>query len=202
MKFVRSFAFVLSLSVGSILAHAQTPPAAAAPATKAPAAPAKVSAAKGAAVVWINTAAFTDENAGIKALVKVNKELELEFSGQQGDLQLLQEKLRTIVTELQALRSAGEAKATEAKAKQEEGMKLQQELQQKGQEFQAALQRAQQEKQGPIAGEIGKALNEYIKDNGIGLVLDVTKLNDAILASKPELDITAEFVAYYNAVHP
>jgi Skp family chaperone for outer membrane proteins len=196
MKFARPLVSVLSLLLGCV-AHAQTPPAAAA--SPAPAAKVVV---KGAPVAWINTASFVDENAGIKALVRVNKELELEFSGQQGDLSLLQEKLRTIVTEMQTLRAGGEANAAAIQQKQQDGLKLRQELETKGQQFQAAVQQAQQEKQGPIANELSKAIAAYIKDHDIGIVIDVSKMGEAIAAAKPELDITEDFVAHYNASHP
>lgn len=54
-------------------------------------------------LAYVNSSAFLDEQAGIKQLVKVAQGLELEFSGTQSELSLLNEKLRTIVGELTKL---------------------------------------------------------------------------------------------------
>jgi hypothetical protein len=56
--------------------------------------------------------------------------------------------------------------------------------------------------QGPIAVEIGKELRAFAKERDLGMVLDLAKLGEAVLDAKPELDVTAEFVVYYNAKHP
>jgi Skp family chaperone for outer membrane proteins len=153
-------------------------------------------------VAWINSSAFLEEGTGIKQLVRVLKELELEFSGTQGELSLLNEKLRTLVGELQKLQAGGEANAVAIQEKQAAGVKLQRELQAKQQAAQAAVQQAQQEKQGPISVEIGKSITAFIKEREIGLLFDVAKLSDGIVAAQPELEVTEDFIAYYNASHP
>ncbi|HWA26649.1 MAG TPA: OmpH family outer membrane protein [Lacunisphaera sp.] len=203
MKFPRLLLSLFGLVLGTI-APAATP--AAAPATT----PATTSATAAAApkllpvsrVAWINTSAFVAEEGGIKDLVRVMKQLELEFSGTQSELSLLTEKLRTIVGEIQKLQAGGEANAAAIQEKQSAGVKIQQELRTKQQEAQAAIQQAQQEKQGPIAQEIGKALTAYAKEREIGLLFDVSKLGDGVIAAQPELEITNDFIAYYNASHP
>ena len=194
MKFPRFLLFLLGLALGSVTLTAQT--TAAAPATPA----AKLLPVS--RVAWINTSAFVAEEGGIKQLVRVIKQLELEFSGTQSDLSLQSEKLRTIVGEIQKLQAGGEANAAAIQEKQTAGVKLQQELRAKQQEAQAAMQQAQQEKQGPIAQEIGKALTAFAKEREIGLLFDVSKLADGILAARPELEVTNDFIAYYNASHP
>jgi hypothetical protein len=50
--------------------------------------------------------------------------------------------------------------------------------------------------------ELTKALSDYAKAHDLGFVLDVSKLGDAGVYAKPELDITADFIATYNAAHP
>ena len=56
--------------------------------------------------------------------------------------------------------------------------------------------------QGPIAADISKELRAFAKERDLGLLLDVAKLGEAVLDAKPELDLTADFVGYFNAKHP
>ncbi len=194
MKFPRLLLSVLGLTLGCVALSAQTPVAA-----KPAPAPKLLPVSR---VAWINSNAFMDETGGIKALVRVLKELELEFSGTQSELSLMGEKLRTLAGELNKLQAGGEANAQAIQDKQVEGMKMQRELQAKQQQAQAAIGQAQQEKQGPIAQEISKALTAFTKEREIGLLFDAAKINEGLMAAQPELDVTADFVAYYNASHP
>ncbi len=197
MKSPRFLFLLAGLSLLSLPVLAQT---AAAPAK--PAAKAAVKSIPALKVAWINSGLFVDEQNGIKALVRTGKELELEFSNQQGDLSLLNEKLRTIVAELGKLQAGGAANADAIQKKQAEGLKLQQELQARQQEFQTAVSQAQQEKQGPIVADLDKAMNAFAKEREIGLILDVAKLNNGVVVAQPEIDVTADFIAYFNASHP
>ena len=196
MKFSRLFLSLLGLALGSVTLSAQT-------AAAAPAAPAKpVELLPVSRVAWINSNAFLADEGGIKQLVHVLKELELEFSGTQSELSLLNEKLRTLVGELNKLQAGGDANAAAIQEKQAAGVKLQRELQTKQQAAQAAVQQAQQEKQGPVSAEIGKALTAFAKEREIGVLFDVAKMNEGIIAAAPELEVTNDFIAYYNASHP
>ena len=196
MKSPRSLLFLAGLTLLVAPALAQT----AAPAK--PAAKPVLKVVPAMKVAWLNSAGFVDEQTGIKALVRTGKELELEFSNQQSDLSLLNEKLRTIVAELGKLQAGGAANADAIQKKQTEGLKLQQDLQARQQEFQAALSQAQQEKQGPIVAELDKAMNTYAKEHELGLILDLAKIGNGVVVAQPELDVTADFIAYYNASHP
>jgi len=64
------------------------------------------------------------------------------------------------------------------------------------------VQAAQQQKQAPVVAELTKALNAYAKEHDLGFVLDISKLGDAGVYAQPELDITADFIATFNAAHP
>src|SRR5688572_5112706 len=101
MKSPRLLLPVLSLTLGCTLLPAQT---------TTPAAPA-AKVIPVARVAWINSNAFAAEDGGIKQLVRNIKELELEFSGTESELNLANEKLRTLVSELQKLQAGGEANA-------------------------------------------------------------------------------------------
>ncbi len=196
MKFSRLLLSLLGLALGTVTLSAQTAAAAITPAKPA----AKLLPVS--RVAWINSSAFLAEEGGIKQLVRVLKELELEFSGTQSDLSLMGEKLRTMGGELNKLKAGGVANAAAIQEKQAAAEKLYQELQAKQQQAQAAVQQAQQEKQGPISIEIGKALTAFTKEREIGLLFDVAKMNEGLVSAQPELEVTNDFIAYFNASHP
>jgi Skp family chaperone for outer membrane proteins len=177
---------------------AQTAPAPAAAVAPAPA-PKVIAPAR---LAFVNSAAFLEEATGIKQLVRAAQGLELEFSTTQSELSLLNEKLRTIVGELNKLNADAATNAKAIGEKQAAGVALQQELQSKQQAAQQAYGKRSQEVQGPIAVEIGKELRAFAKERDLAMVFDLAKLGEAVLDAKPELDLTAEFVVYFNAKHP
>jgi len=192
MKSLRPlFLSLLAIALAAPLAAQTTPAAAPAPKVIAP-----------VRLAFVNSAAFLDETAGIKQLVRAAQGLELEFSTTQSELSLLNEKLRTIVGELNKLNADAATNAKAISEKQAAGVALQQDLQAKQQAAQQAYAKRSQEVQGPIAAEIGKELRAFAKERDLGMVLDLAKLGEAVLDAKPELDLTAEFVVYYNAKHP
>lgn len=154
-----------------------------------------------ARVAGVNSAAFLGEG-GIKALIQANQSLELEFSGTQSELSLLNEKLRTLVGELQKLGADKVANAKAIEEKQTEGQKLQQSLTEKQEAAQAAVRQRQQEIYGPIMEKISSELQAYTKERDISLLVDLAKLGEAVLVIKPELDVTADFIARYNTKNP
>ena len=186
MKFSRLLLAFLGLTLGVVTLPAQTAAAPVKPAAKL---------LPVSRVAWINSSAFLAEEGGIKQLVRILKELELEFSGTQSELSLMGEKLRTMVGELKKLQAGGDANAVAVQEKQAAAMKLNGELQ-------AKQQQAQQDKQGPVSAEVGKALTAFTKEREIGLLFDVAKMNEGLISVQPELEVTNEFIAYYNALHP
>lgn len=175
-------------------APASTPaPAAATPAAK----PMDV-----ARVAYINSGAFLEPATGIKQLVTVYKSLDVEFAPQQSELNLLQEKLRTLVAELKKLREAATPDPKAIEAKQNAGLALQQELQGKQQAAQQEFSKRQQELQGPVSAELGKEIHLFAQERNLTMIFDIAKLGDALLDAKPEADLTADFIGYFNAKHP
>ncbi|HEX7630683.1 MAG TPA: OmpH family outer membrane protein [Lacunisphaera sp.] len=205
MKFFRLT--VLSLLATGLVASlpaqtAKTTPAAPA-ATPAPAA--AMPAAKPmdvARVAYINSGAFLEPATGIKQLVTVYKNLDVEFAPQQSELNLLQEKLRTLVAELKKLREATPQDAKAIEEKQNAGLALQQELQTKQQAAQQEFSKRQQELQGPVSAELGKEIHNFAQERNLTMIFDIAKLGDALLDAKPEADLTADFIGYFNAKHP
>lgn len=155
-----------------------------------------------ARVAYINSSAFGDPNTGIKQLVHASQKLELEFSGTQSELSLLGEKLRTLAAELNKLGADPVANAKVIAEKQMEGQRLQQDLTARQQAAQEAFNKRAQEIQVPVANDIGKELRAFAKERDISMLFDSAKLGDALLDAKSELDLTADFISYFNAKHP
>jgi Skp family chaperone for outer membrane proteins len=201
MKFTRLVSLSLLVAGLTAVASAQTKPAVpAAPVAAAPAAVAK--AVEPARVACVNSGAFLAQEGGIKVLVRAAQGLDLEFSGTQSELSLLNEKLRTLVGELQKLAADPVANAKAIEAKQQDGQKLQQELQQKQQAAQATYQQRQQETFGPLMQAVGADLQAFAKERNFSLLLDLSKLGESVLFMKPDLDVTEEFIARYNKANP
>lgn len=155
-----------------------------------------------ARIAFVNSAAFLDEATGIKQLVKAMQGIELEFSSTQSDLSLLNEKLRTLATELNKLTNDPTPNAKAIEEKRTAGQQMQQELATKQQTAQTAYNKRLQEVQTPITNEIGTALRVFAKERGVDVLLDAAKMGAALLDAKPELDLTADFITYYNEKHP
>ena len=155
-----------------------------------------------ARVAYVNSSSFLEPGTGIKQLVKVYQALELEFSSQQSELSLLAEKLRTIGGELGKLRADPVANAKAISEKETAGLALQQDLQAKQQVAQQAYAKRQQELQGPVSTELGKELRAFAQARDVSMLFDLAKLGDALIDAKPELDLTADFIGYFNAKHP
>jgi Skp family chaperone for outer membrane proteins len=161
-----------------------------------------VKAVEPARVAYVNSNAFLEPATGIKQLVKAYQALELEFAPQQQELTLLQEKLRTIVAEIQKLRAEATPNTKAIEEKQTAGVALQQELQGKQQAAQQAFQQRQQELQGPVSAELGKEIRLFAQERDITMLFDLAKLGEGLLDAKPEADLTADFIAFFNAKHP
>lgn len=154
-----------------------------------------------ARMAFINSTAFSDPAIGIKQAIRSSKTLQLEFESVQSELALMGEKLRTLAGEMSKLNADASANAEALDAKRAEGTRLQEELMAKQTEAQAAFNKRQQEVQGPVAKEIAKELNAFTKERNISVLLDAAKLNEALLNFDVELDVTTDFIAYFNARH-
>jgi Skp family chaperone for outer membrane proteins len=153
-------------------------------------------------IAYVNSSAFLEPTTGIKQLVKVYNALELEFSPQQSEISLMSEKLRTIVGELNKMRGEANPDAKAIEEKQAAGLALQKDAQAKQQALQEAFNKRQQETQGPVSAELGKELRLFAQERDITMLFDLAKLGDALVDAKPEADMTADFIAYFNAKHP
>ena len=153
--------------------------------------------------VLINTAAFYDEKTGITKLVKAAKDVEAEFAVEIKALRDNNAKLQAIATEIEGLQKQPDTPATRSAiaGKQEQGSDLQRNVEYNKADLEAKINKAREAKIGPISYDIGKAIAEFGKKNGYGAIFDASKLEEsgALLFVADSVDITKDFISYYNA---
>ncbi len=151
---------------------------------------------------WLDTGAFAEEN-GVVKYINALKALDAEVKPFATELQTIQAKLKTISDDLTKMQS-NPAIPVDPKAfaaKQEEGQRLQREGEFKKKEYDARVERRSGEVLGPISADILRAVQDYAKQKGYAVVLDIDKLAQAnvLLVLDPSANITKEFITYYNA---
>lgn len=155
-----------------------------------------------ARVATINTEGFVDENNGIKQLVKVLKQLVQEFQAQETELMDLSNRYNTLNQEVMQLRANPSADPKVTSSKMAEVQQLQRLLKQKGDAAQAAYNKRNKELRQPIEAMITQELTNYMQDRDFAMLLDSSRLSGPVLAARPNLDVTGDFIAFFNAKHP
>jgi len=163
------------------------------------AAPANVPAAK---IAVVDTTAFGDEKVGIRRYVNAVTTVQRGFDGKNAELRNLQNQIKAIADDLTKLSGQSVVSQDTIQAKQDEGARLQRELKYKKEQADADFEKRYTEVVGPVSNDIGNALVQYAGQNGITLVLDISKLLPAVLSVNPAMDITRAFIADYNSKHP
>lgn len=154
-------------------------------------------------IAVIDTELFSDEKAGIHRLIDANKILQNEFRARQQELEGIQKRLGTLVDDIRKLRAAGGVVDQKAiQAKQDEGLRLQQDFETRKQRFDEDYSKRYREVTGPVSDLIGKALDEFARQNGITMTLDLSKLLPAVLTALPTTEVTEAFIADFNRKNP
>ncbi len=151
-------------------------------------------------IAFVNTQAFGDEKAGINRYIAAVKNLEREFDPRQKELQAMAARIKALAEEITKIQAV--AKPEDIQRKNEEGEKLQRDLEYKKKDAEAAFQKRYTEIVGPISNDIGKALDAFAKQRGITMILDVSKLAEAIITLDPNMDVTEAFIVEYNSKNP
>lgn len=157
-----------------------------------------------AKIGFINSEAFYDEKGGVTKLVNALKQLEREFAPKNQELNTLNTRLGAIATELQNMQKLPAAQFNQAayNTKREEGERVKREFDYKKTDAESAVARRRSELMAPISQEIGKAIDEYAKKNGFNVILDPSKLSEAMLYYPEGADSTKDFIAFFNAKTP
>jgi Skp family chaperone for outer membrane proteins len=153
-------------------------------------------------MAFVDTGVFGDEKTGITRYVNAVKGLDREFRPRQTELDGMQTRLKGIVDEITKMRANPPMDLTAIAAKQTEGETLQRDIKARKDQADVDLSKRYQEVVGPISTDIGKALDRFAAQRGIGVIFDVSKLAQAILTINPATDMTQAFILEYNATHP
>ena len=168
--------------------------------------PAQPSATAGRIVV-INTAAFGDEKAGITKYINAVKALNAELQPDITALQGMETKLQTMQKEFtglqeQAKKPNSPISEQTLRTKYEEIQNLDVDFKRKQEDFKNKSDRRSAQVLGSVTQDIMKAIQEFTKQKGYGLVLDAARLDAAQLIlgyDEAKVDVTKEFIAFYNA---
>ena len=157
-------------------------------------------------IVVINTAAF-DGKDGIVKYSNAMGALEKEFAPTQTELNTLVTKYQNLGVEIKNLQdqiSAGKVPIDKnaAESKGEEYQTLELTIKRKQEDGKRKFEVRQSQIMGPVLQDIGKAMDDFAKQKGYGLILDASKLEGAglILAvDAAKVDVTKDFIVFYNA---
>jgi len=199
MKNLRLIALAMLLAMFTVFtAQAQTTRPAATQTPSAPAGPVPET-----KIAFVDTQAFQDSKVGIGRYVAAVTSLDREFQPRQQELATLQTQLNTIADELNKLNSGTSVVDPKTlQGKQEQGEKLQREFKYKKELYDADAAKRYREVVGPISEDIGKALDAFAKARGISMILDISKIAQAVLSVNDSMDVTKQFIAEYNSKNP
>lgn len=151
---------------------------------------------------WLDTGAFGDPKEGVTRYNAALGALDAEMKPKVVALQAIQAKLQVISDDLKKMQSntAVPINQTTVLAKQDEGQKLQRDFEYQKKEYDASVETRSGQVLGPVSADISKAIQEFAKQKGYAVVLDIAALANAnaILSLDPTSNITKEFIAYYN----
>jgi outer membrane protein len=188
----RSVALVLTLASGLALhAAAQTPsaPAAAAPAPAA-AAPAPAGPAKIAIIAFQPAVAKTNE--GQRAF----SDLQKKYQPKQAQLKALNDEIESLTKQLQTQGATLSETERAARTKTIDDKKKQ--LERDAEDAQNDFQNEMQELYGSLAQKVYDVLNDYSKQHGYTLVLDIAQQQSPVLYATESSNITQAVIDAYN----
>ncbi|MEO7674624.1 MAG: OmpH family outer membrane protein [Pyrinomonadaceae bacterium] len=147
---------------------------------------------------WIDTGSFADEKNGVTRFLNGLKAIDAEFKPKVAELERIKVKL-TVISD--ALRNPNTAVPESLQTKRDEGERLQREAEFKKKEYEALYTKRRNEVIGPISADIIKAMQDFARQKGYAVILDIGSLaqTNSILILEPSADTTKEFVAFYNA---
>jgi outer membrane protein len=182
-----SVALVLTLASGLALnVAAQTPSApAATAATAAPAGPAKI-----AIIAFQPAVAQTNE--GQRAF----SDLQKKYQPKQTQLKTLSDEVDKLTKDLQAQGDKLSDAERAARAKTIDDKKKQ--LERSAEDAQNDFQNEMNELYGSLAQKVYDVLNDYSKQHGYTLVLDIAQQQNPVLFATDSIDITKQVIAAYN----
>ncbi len=153
-------------------------------------------------IAFVDTTMFGDEKSGIRRYINAVKTVQSEFRIKQQELLTLQNRIKTIADEISRLSGNTVVDPKSIQAKQDEGERLQRDFKYKKEQFDADVEKRYKELVGPVSTEIGKALDQFATQNGITMIMDISKLLQVVMTINSAVDVTQQFIADFNAKNP
>lgn len=158
-------------------------------------------------VYVINTYAFSDQKEGITKFINASKQIETEMTPRYKELETLATQFQTLTKEYNALveKSADPkfpVNAADMAAKREKLQQMQVDYKRKEEDTKGVVAKRSQALLDPIRADIFKVMQDFAKQKSYPIILDLAKMDEAniILAiGDDKVDVTKEFVAFYNA---
>ncbi|MGI8493998.1 MAG: OmpH family outer membrane protein [Pyrinomonadaceae bacterium] len=154
----------------------------------------------------INTTAFDDAKGGITKYTSAMNMLENEFKPVNTELQTMVTKYQNMQKEIQNLQEQiakpnSPIPQSTLQSKIDEYGKLERDIKFRQEDAKARFTSRQGTLLAPVLQDIGKAIQEFSKQKGYTLILDIAKMaeGDLILALDEKADVTKEFIIFYNA---
>ena len=192
MKLFRISVAAIVFAAFGILAFTQTRPGA------TPATPANRPAAAPGNIAVIDSAAFSNDKAGITRVMNAMKTLEAKFQPLRTELRGMRDRLTTARADIEKKRAIQDQRMTAQQIEAADQLELQ--IKRKAEDAQASYQKESLAALEPLQKDILTALTAYSQSKGITLLIDINRV--PVVYSAPTIDITKDFIADYNRTHP
>lgn len=192
MKVFRISVAATVFAAFAILAYTQTRPAA------TPATPANRPAAAPANIAVIDSAAFSDEKAGITRVMAAMKAIETKFQPLRTELRGMQDRLTTMRADIEKKRTIQDQRMTAQQIEAADQLELS--MKRKAEDARASYQKESLAALEPLQKDIANALTAYSQSKGISLLIDLNRV--PVIYAAPTLDVTKDFITDYNRTHP
>lgn len=158
-------------------------------------------------VMFINTAAFEAKDGITKylnALSALGREMEplrAEIRTMVARFESLEKELAQTQTQINAATPATRpALERQFVTKRDEYQSLEINIKRKQEDGKARFERRHAEMIGPVQQDIARVMQDFAKQKGYSVILDVSKLAGAVLVyDEAKADVTKEFITFYNA---
>jgi Skp family chaperone for outer membrane proteins len=159
-----------------------------------------------AKIALIDTQAFYDTTGGITKILNGYKRLQAElkpeadkYQGKITQFNTLKKSYDTLVA--QAQEGKVPVKPEDVQSKQDQLTDLQTDIKRMQEDLKVKQDKREAEILGPIVKEVGNSIQDFAKQKGYTLVLDVGRMYNAqmLLFIDDKTDITKEFITFYNA---
>ncbi len=159
-------------------------------------------------VFVIDTGAFADEKEGIAKFINAAKKLKSEMQPKSNELEATAKKIQDSAKQYGTLRTEyeknprGLISATSVQQKGDELEKIQIEYKRKEEDLKQSIAKREQELFNPLRADIYKSMNKFAKEKKYPIILDLVRLveiNLILAIGDEQVDLTKEFIQYYNS---